>query len=189
MLLLDKQFSDLHFFCCFFFSPPDVCFTALPMPRETKKSMFYTLSSSKLCLDLFHYQQRLLLPFSLWPKPACFTCHKIIFLWPPVIHRGIGFLFLSSTLGVSLAWFAWLPPRKGSRLLPIVPLQVWCVNLVLLFCLCMVAEGEWEERGVLASQSLTADNTKLQLWVLFLKSCPTLQLFSTSWLIWEGKNR
>lgn len=36
----------------------------------------------------------------------------------------------------------------------------------------MVAEGEWEERGALPSQSLTADGTKLQLWVLFLSFCP-----------------
>lgn len=48
---------------------------------------------------------------------------------------------------------------------------------MLLVCLCTVAEREWEERGALPSQSLTADSAKLQLWVLFLSPCPCFTAF------------
>lgn len=48
---------------------------------------------------------------------------------------------------------------------------------MLLVRLCPVAEWKWEERGALPSQPLTADSTKLQLWVLFLSSCPCSTAF------------
>lgn len=59
-----------------------------------------------------------------------------------------------------------------------------CVNIVLFVCLCAVAEAEWEERGALPSQSLAADSTQLQLWVLFLSSWPRSAAFFHQLAYW-----
>lgn len=102
----------------FFFFPLDFCFTTLPVSRETKKSMFCTLCSSKLPGPL---------PLLGEAATSLLSLSKACMLHIPQDHLPLAhgdsqgnWFSLSQLTPEGFPWFGWFPWRKGNKVSPVV---------------------------------------------------------------------